>query len=248
MKHLLLATAGLFALAVTPALAAPTGYVGGQYLHYKVDTPFGDDDDNGWGVDGSVAFDAGRSLGVTLNAGYADNGTFDATSGAAHLYLKNPNSLIGGFVGLADANDATVWSVGGEGQYHYANWTLAGALGYAKNDDSDSNLWGGNAAARVFVSDNLRLQGNAGLFRVDPGVGGNDTAWTAGVGGEWQLAAAPVSFFADYAHTAFDDTDVDTDAVRVGARLNFGGGTLKARDRSGADLAGLSSLTNVTGF
>jgi hypothetical protein len=252
MRKLILAAAGAAAAFIgSPAFAQPMGYVGAQYVHTKVDPPGpGDISGDGGGVDGTVAFNATSSLGVTLNAAYFDTDKTDSTTaGAAHLYLKDDQYLLGGFVGVADVGSDTVWSVGGEGQWHFANWTLAGALGYANDDDADVDAWGGDAQARIFVTDNLRLQGTLGFANVDfGGPAGDDNVWTVGVGGEWQLANMPISLIADYAHSSFDDSNVDGDTFRIGARWNFGGGTLKERDHSGADLAGLSSLNTVVAF
>jgi hypothetical protein len=244
-KIILSATAALaLALMTSPAMAQ-TGYVGGSYVNTSVDTGVGNVDDDGWAVDGSVALDTGSSLGVTLNGGFADSDASDGVySIAGHLYGKGADSLFGGFAAVGGNNDDTAWSVGAEGQLNMMNVSLAAALGYANNDDADTDAWGVDGRITVFPSENLALRGAVGWQNVDFGVG-DDSAWSAGVGLEWQMDSAPVSFLADYTHSSFDDANVDIDAFRIGVRWNFGGPTLKARNDSGADFATLSSAAGV---
>ena len=243
MKTLIIGALSAAALlAVAPAADAGSGYVGAAYTRANVDTGLGDDDADGYGIDGAWAFEPSAGLGVELDAGYADaDGSDNEVYGVtAHVNARNDSYLFGGFVGLADAADETIWSAGLEGQKYYDNVTLAGAVGYANADDSDADLYGADAQVRYFLSDNFRIQGALGYSKIEAGAA-DDNIWSVGAGAEYQFASAPVSLFGGYTHSEFDDADIKSDAFTVGVRYNFGG-TLKDRDRSGASLAGLSSL------
>ena len=129
------------------------------------------------------------------------------------------------------------FNVGAEGAKYLDNVTLAGTVAYANIDDLDVDAWGLGGEARYFVSDNFRL--NAGLGWADAE---DENLWTASLGGEYQFASTPVSLYAGYAHTKFDEADIEVDRFTVGVRYNFGGQTLKGRDRSGASFGGASTV------
>ena len=96
------------------------------------------------------------------------------------------------------------------------------------NDDADADGFGLNVEGRYFFQDNLRAQANVGWASIDFG-GGDDDALTFGAGGEYQFDALPVSIALNYAHSEFDEADVDSDTISLGVRWNWGG-TLRDRD------------------
>ena len=74
------------------------------------------------------------------------------------------------------------------------------------------------------------------------GIGGNADLWDVNVGGEYKFANSGWSTFAKYTHSESDDlADLNADAVKVGLRYTFGG-SLKDRDRAGADLISAGDL------
>lgn len=247
MKAFVFGAVGAVALLVAAPAFAATGYVGAAYTRAQVDAGLGDNDTDAFGVEGAVAFNAAQSLGLDLDAAYADSDDSDSvTAGTAHVYAKGGAHKFGAFVGLADAGD-TVYSVGVEGQVAIGpQVTLAGAVGYASADDTDVDAIGVDAEARFFVTDNFRLNGKLGYANLD-GPGGDDDLISVGVGAEYQLAATPVSFRAGYEHSEFDTADISSDAFTVGIRYNWGG-SLKDRDTNGPSFAGLSSLTGALGL
>lgn len=248
MKALIIGAVGAIALMASPAFAA-TGYVGAAYAHDKLDTGAKSTDDDSFGVEGAIAFNAAASLGVDLDAAYSDGDKRDSTTaGTVHVYGKGGANKFGGFVGLADAGSDTVYSVGLEGQHQFSGVTVAAALGYANDDDANTDAWGIDGEARFFVSDNFRLDGKLGWTKVDfGGAAGDDDLWRVGVGGEYQFTGAPVSVRAGYSHAEFNDANVKDDAFTVGVRYNWGG-SLKDRDTNGPSFAGLSSLTGSLGL
>jgi hypothetical protein len=248
MKAFVFAAAGALALMAAAPANAASGYVGAAYQRAEVDTGApGDNEVDGFGAEAAVAFNAAASLGLDLDAAYADSDDADSSVGAtAHLYAKGAEYKFGGFAGIADVADETVWSVGIEGQHNFGQFVLAGAAGYANADDANIDAYGVDVMGSIFANDNLRFDAKVGWANLDAGAG-DDDAVTAGVGAEWQLAAAPISFRASYAHTEFDTANVDADAFTLGVRYNWGG-TLKQRNDDGPSFAGLSSLTSALSF
>lgn len=246
MKALVFGAVAAATLLMAGTASAATGYVGAAYTRAEVDAGPVSNDTDAFGVEGAIAFNASKSLGLDIDAAYADSDDSDSSTGAAaHLYAKGDTYKFGGFVGLADAGD-TVYSVGIEGQKNYGQMTVAAALGYASADDTDVDAVGVDAELRYFVTDNFRLSGKIGYANLD-GPGGDDDLLAGGVGVEYQLASTPVSFTAGYQHSEFDTADVSSDAFSVGIRYNWGG-SLKERNDNGPSFAGLSSLTGALGL
>lgn len=239
MKNVLFASAALAAVAfAAPAFAQDaTGYAGASYATTDVE---GLESDT-WGLDGAVAFDAG-SLGVQIDAAYGNEDvdgapSVDAYNANVHLFTRNDSFAFGGFAGVTDVEDVTAWTVGAEGATYLNNVTLAGAVAYGNVDDLDVDAWGLGGEVRYFVSDNFRLNGGLGWADAE-----DENVWTLGLGGEYQFAATPVSVYGGYEHTKFDEADIEADTFKVGVRYNFGGQTLKGRDRSGASFGGASNV------
>ena len=235
MRNWIIGAAAILAVAVPGVASAQTGYVGGVYSNVEVD---GADDSDAWGVEGAVAFAGSSSIVFEVDASVIDPEEGDTGYGVVgHVYSRNDSHLFGGFVGIAGSDDSETWTAGLEGAKYFANWTLAGAVAYGNNDDFDSDGYGVNAEGRFFVNDNLRLNANLGWANIDFGGFGDDDAFTYGVGGEYQFASLPISVAAGWNHVEFDEVDTEADALSVGVRWNFGGQTLRDRDRNGASQA-----------
>lgn len=245
MKAFVFGAVGALALLAAAPANAASGYVGAAYTRDQVNAKPKDVNQDIFGVEGAVAFNASESLGLDLDAAYADSDDTDSTTaGAAHLYLKGAGYKFGGFAGVADAGNDTIWSAGLEGQRNFGQTTLAGAVGYANDDDANADAWGADAELRYFATDNFRLAGKLSYANISPDKGKDDNLVGIGVNAEYQLATTPVSFRAGYEHTEFDKANVDSDAFTVGIRYNWGG-SLKDRDENGPSFAGLSSLTGA---
>lgn len=248
MRKLFLGAAAMVALAA-PGVASANGYVGLDYSNVDVD---GAGSADGLGVSGSVVLTPNLAIDGAIATSDNDGGD-DTTAfgGTGHLFTNNSSYLFGGFVGFgttdSDADDSTTWGGGVEGQYYMNNVTFAGALSYATNDDSDTDVWGLDGQARYFVSENFRLQGGVGFYSLDNDVA-EDDAINLNVGGEYLFSSVPVSVGLGYSNITFDEADVDIDAISATVRYNFGGGSLLDRDRSGGGLAGLSGVTRALGL
>jgi len=239
MRNWIIGAAAILALAVPGVAAAQTGYVGAQFGN--VDTDGGDDDF--YGVEGAVAFAGSGSIVFEVDAGYTDFDEGDEGYGlVGHVYGRNDDHLFGAFVGISSGNDSETYIVGLEANKYFANWTLAGAVAYANNDDADVDGFGVNAEARYFINDNFRLDGSIGWANLDNGAGDDEDGFAYGVGGEYQFASVPVSITAGYGTVDFDGGDADT--WSIGLRYNWGG-TLRDRDRNGASQASLVGIAGT---
>lgn len=239
MRNWIIGAAALLAVTAPSVAAAQTGYVGVVYGNVDTD---GAGDADVYGAEGAVAFAGSGSISFEVDGSFLDSdGNDSSTALTGHVFARNDSHLFGGFVGISDSSDTTTWTAGLEASKYLESWTLAGALVYANNDDLNADGYGVNVEARVFATDNLRLQANAGWASIDFG-GGDDDALTLGVGGEYQFAALPISIVAGYNHTELDTANVESEALTVGIRYNWGG-TLRDRDRNGASQAGIAGFS-----
>jgi hypothetical protein len=258
MKKYLLGAAAILTIAMPVTAQAETnGYLGATWGSVDVESPIGDADDDVIGIDGAVAFGGNGGLGFELDASYAsfDEADSNNASVAGHVFGRNASHLFGAFASYTDADDTTFWSAGIEAEKYLSNWTLAGSLGLGKLEedvlDTETDLWGVNGEARYFVNDNLRLEAGLGwsYLNVDAAPGDvDDDAISYNLGAEWQFSGAPISLLAGWSQTESDESEIENSALTVGARWNFGGGTLKDRDRTGASLAGLSRVGALFGL
>ncbi len=232
MKKVFFGAAAVALMTATSA-HAEGGYVGGVYGNTDVDV-LGDSD-----FYGAEAAFGGANFEVDL--GLSDSDASDsAYSIAGHLFSRDDSHLFGGFVSLSDSDGSTSWTGGVEGNLYLDNLTLAGAVGYGSNSDLDTDGYGINTQARIFPTENFRLQGNLGWTSLDI-AGFDEDVITYGVGGEFQLSAVPISLTLDWNKADADTTGISADTVTFGVRYNFGG-TLRDRDRTGPSQAGLTGL------
>jgi hypothetical protein len=246
----LFATAALIAVAVSaPAFAQSAngniGSVGAAVNYTDVDSKLFNGNGTSVVIDGSVAIPLKGAWTVTANGdvSISDNDLSDDTvaSGAAHLTTKIGDSWrVGGFTALSRPANDTLWAVGAEAHKYLSNVTLSGLAAYGQSNDLDADLYTVRGDVRYFVSDNFRLDAGAAWSRIDTNL--NADLWDVNVGGEYKFASSGWSTFAKYTHSESDDlADLKSDAVKVGLRYTFGG-SLKDRDRAGADLVTAGDL------
>jgi hypothetical protein len=234
------AAALLFVAA--PAFAqSASGYVDGGYARFDTSTPFGDDDGDGWFIEGAVDLGIGNGAELQADVLHTDVEDVDSTTGTLHLFGRSDEGAVGLFVGAGRVEtgpfDTDAWVAGLEGHRYYDYVTLTGALAYGKANDFDEKFAGANAGIRYFVDEDFRLDANLSWARADVAGFDSGNLWTFGVGGEYQFHQAPIAIFANYSHGELDDADTRVDAFRIGVRFTFGTGTLKERDRAGASFA-----------
>lgn len=247
MKTQLFAAAAVLAMAVSaPAFAQNIGSVGAAVNYSDVKANGFDADGTSVKVDGNVAIPTGNWT-VTLkgNVSVNDNDISDETvaSTAAHLTTKVGDSWrVGGFAALSRPSNDTLWAVGGEASKYFSNVTLNGLVAYGQSNDLDADLYAVRGEGRYFVSDDIRLDAGAGYQKLDIKNGVDADIWDVNLGGEYKFANTGWSTFGKYTHTESKDlADLNSDAVKVGFRYTFGG-SLKDRDRAGADLIDADTL------
>jgi hypothetical protein len=242
----LFATAALIAAAISaPAFAQNVGSVGAAVNYTDIDSKLFNGNGTSVVIDGAVAIPLKGAWTVTANGdvSISDNDLSDDTvaSGAAHLTTKIGDSWrVGGFTALSRPANDTLWAVGAEAHKYLSNVTLSGLAAYGQSNDLDADLYTVRGDVRYFVSDNFRLDAGAAWSRIDTNL--NADLWDVNVGGEYKFASSGWSTFAKYTHSESDDlADLKSDAVKVGLRYTFGG-SLKDRDRAGADLVTAGDL------
>lgn len=225
MRNIILAAAAaVIAVAAPAAASAQTGYVGALYTNTEFD---GDDDADAWGAEGAVFFPTSSALGVEVDAAVIDGDESDtAYALTGHLFTRSDRYLFGGFVGVADSDDDTVWNAGLEANKFYDRWTLNGAIGYVQGEDDDQDAWGVNVGASLFATDNFRVDANVGWLSAD-----DDDALALGVGAEYQFASLPVSVGASYAHIDYDDADAEFRHGRRDLALQLGRHAARSRSQ-----------------
>lgn len=257
--RLTLATAALLTTAAGPALADPSGFVGGQVGR-------GTMTEDSIGQSASYA-DLRGTLGMDLSPAFTLQGDLIYTytglqgldthvfGGALHLSHRLENGLLlGGIVqydhsvqyekGTYESSRALA---GLEAQYALDRVTLygqAGGLAHLDANESAYNHYGlfATAQVRYFLTDDLRIDLRAAAIHTelsnDPDYGTGTLA--AGIGVEYRINESPVSLTANadyYRFTTETNDDVREDArFTVGLRFNFGNQTLLERDRSGPSL------------
>jgi hypothetical protein len=239
MKKYVLAaslTAGL-ALIGAPSFAQVSGSVGANYSRTDTSGP----DTDTYGINGGVTIPASGSLAVLLDGSYAhnDDADLDVFDARAHLITRNDSQAWGGYVGYTHADatggDANAWGIGGEYAKFFNASTLALTLGYVNEDDVDVNATGLIGEYRIFATDNLRFDINAGYARVDTNFGDEDGT-EIGAGVEYRFSAVPISIGANYTH--YDADIADANVFGISLRYNFGSKSLKEDDRKGNTFGG----------
>lgn len=256
MKKLLLSAAmlaGLTALAAAPAMAQATGHVGVTVGSLNLDSGGPDTDVDIMGVDGAVAFNVGQGLVLQGNVAlsHLDDPVDDENlSGSVNFGMRNASYALGAYIVAKDNNliDDTFLGFGGEYVYYMPQMTLSVGAGFGSYDDADADLYGVSGVGRYFFSDNFRVDGKIGYTNIDSGAEADGIG--LGIGGEWKPDNFPISLTASYDWQSLDGgggADTDVTAWTIGARFDFGNGTLKARDRSGTSFraaAGLDTAAN----
>jgi len=253
----LLAAAGL---ASTAWAASPSGHVDVSYARVNADAGAGDTDIDVAGVGGIVAFDL-NGLGARVDLDYRNidpdvvgGSDVDAYGLAGHLFTRSDDWLFGGFAGYAKLDggagaDSDEWTVGAETQRYLERTTAGASLAYIKDDDADIDAVLLEGDLKHFYTDNFSLGANLGFGNADTG-GSDGAVVTAGLGAEYQFASFPVSVFGGYQYADIDDANLDTGAVSVGARWNWGGQSLIERNHAGGDLKrrslGIGALFGVS--
>jgi len=236
MKKTALFAAVAALMTATPAAAG--GYVGLVYGSTDAD---GADIDT-WQVEGAVGHNAGGwGFQVDGSIGNSESNTGDADhyQFGGHLYWGGDGWRFGGVIVSANVDDSGLeveeFSYGVEGTYDFGPNTvfLASATFGEVDFLADIDTWNVDAGLNFYTASNFRFGVGIGFGNLDGGGGADADTFSAGINAEWAPFAAPVSFTLGW--NTFDDDDAilgSSDTISVGARWNFGGGSLRDRDNA----------------
>jgi hypothetical protein len=142
---------------------------------------------------------------------------FDAGAGA------ESEDVVYGIVGTHDLGPNTVL----DGSATFGEIDIFGA---------DVDTWNIDAGLNFYTASNFRIGANIGVGNLDAGGGADADTSSGGINAEWApFASTPVSFIAGWNHFDVDNAflgGIETDTLSIGARWNFGGGSLRERDNS----------------
>ena len=193
---------------------------------------------------------------ITENSGSNEADYENSIGGALHLSYRDPSShlfgIFGGVLnsGVGDNGSVDGYFIGGEGQY-YADmntfYVQAGYLdGKTSNDDTDDDgvlgdAWFARGVWRHYFSEvtRLSLEGSYANGQVDEEPDTDVIGW----GAELETAPAdwPMSVYLGYEGSYYDQEPGESDTldehmIKIGARFDFGAGSVFERDRLGAGL------------
>jgi hypothetical protein len=201
-------------------------------------------DNNSYGVSGSTNVGLTPLLNLELDADYnhtdRSNGLSSSENGGgyAHLFARNAQGAVGVFGGVNRDWTVTTYALGLEASKFYNKFTLSGDVRSDWNDGLNGYNGGEvNLGGHYYLTDSFRLDAFTGYDRFQF-LNNVHSGWHFTTGGEYQLKKTPVSFYALVAYGEAPGLGTANDtALHVGVRWNFGGGTLKTRERSGATFA-----------
>jgi hypothetical protein len=241
------AAAMTIAFAATSSFAedfyTPNGFIGADYTYDHINLGSGTGDANSYGVSGSTSAHLVANWNLEVDADYAHvdlsngGGSYDQGGADGHLFWRNEGGAIGVVGGGHSYDGVTTYDFGAEGAKFIDKWTVKADVRYQWADSEfHVNETEANVGADYFLADNLRLDGSAAFDRL--GFFGKEfNGWNVHAGGEYQFAKLPVSLYAAVTYGEQSSVSTKDTAVHAGVRWNFGGGSLKARERSGATFA-----------
>jgi hypothetical protein len=228
-------------LTATPAMAG--GYVGLGYSNTDIDFS-GSTEVDTWQGEAAVGFSGGGwggQLGGSFgNLDFDSGGDADAWAVDGHLYWDGGAWRLGAVILHTDLDfgsggggslDETVYGV--EAMFNTSpNSNIFASLTTGEGEFlADYDVWNLDVGGNFYASPNVRIGGYVGTGNVDFGGIDSDT-FSVGVNGEFQPWAVPVSLTAGWNYHEADDISLETNSFRIGARWNFGGGTLQERNNA----------------
>jgi hypothetical protein len=235
---------GILAAAAALLMATPVaaeGYLGARYNSGNVDTGLGDEDYDSWQGEGGFGWNSTGSWGGQVGGGFGnietDTGDADFYRADGHLYWTGGGAWrIGGVVATTSIDDSDLeeWVYGLEAAFDTSEnmrvWGSATA-GTIESGGTDADTWNADAGVDFFANENFRIGGNVGAGSVDDL---DLDTFSAGINAEIQPWAAPVSIYGGWQMFNADAGigDIDANAFSIGARWNFGGGTIQSRNNA----------------
>jgi hypothetical protein len=235
MKKIALLAAATALLTGTQAMAQ--GYVGAVYNNDSFDSGVEVDV---WQGEGAAGF-RGQSWGAQIDGSFGNysngGGDQDFWALAGHVFYNGEGWRLGGVVATthidAGIEDEEI-AYGAEGSWDVGPRTVL--IGSATGGETtffgtDFDTWVADVGVRHYITPNIRIGGTLGYGNLEAG-GADLDATSIGINGEFQPWSAPISITVGYDHYETDIFDIDVDSFSIGARWNFGAGTLRDRDNA----------------
>ena len=204
---------------------------------------------NSYGVQAQIVQRIVATVPVQVDGGYVARQAFGSTTGIWNVdvqagFMAGGGNYIGGLIGATGTPDSTL--VGGFVDYshYFSHFTVNTMAGYARENPFNTDIWGGRAIGRYYPCPNLSLNGTVAGFSTTEHFLGSDFTNTyidAGIGAEGKIPHTPVSLFVDWDHVWSNPGNFQTDVVRAGLRLTYGG-SLQGRDEWGAGRPDLARI------
>ncbi len=236
MKKSIWIAAAAALMTATPAAA--NGYLGLEYGN----TDAGGGDVDVWQGEGAFGWNSG-SIGGQIGGAF---GNIDGGSGSdadfynlnGHLYYNGGGWRLGGVIAHTSFDtspssvDETVYGIEGmvdlgPSANIYGSYTVGEA-----DFIVDVDTWNLDAGINFYATPNVRLGAMVGIGNIDGGGGGDADTNTYGLNAEFQPFSAPISLTLGWNHFEVDGGGSDADNFQIGARWNFGGGTLQERNNA----------------
>ncbi|MBC6981434.1 hypothetical protein [Caulobacter sp. 17J80-11] len=250
MKKLLSASAAVAALfAAAPAFAG-SGYVDLSYA--ELDAGFVDF--KAVNLGGAAATEIGGDWNVQGEAVvhrvdvdfFGPSTSLNYTDAGLHLFKRNDSWAAGVYADSTDVLMMSAWGLGVEGAKYFDRATINGSIGFNKSEggmffgSDDVDGWNATAGVTFFATDNISIAADVKHMDVEEL---DATVW--GLTAEFKPDTMPVSFFAGYRGQDENFFGEDSTSWRLGVRWNFGSGSLKERDRTGASMHGGMGFADV---
>ncbi|HYD88310.1 MAG TPA: hypothetical protein VEA80_12615 [Vitreimonas sp.] len=236
MKKTALLAAAAAMMMATPAAAQ--GYLGAEYGNTNIDFFGSDTDADKWQGEGAFGWNHGSwggQIGGSVGNIDAGGGDVDFYDINGHLYWDGGAWKLGVMaaqtqVDDADAEDTTY---GLEAMFDTSpNSNIFASYTMGESEFlTDWDVWNFDAGVNFYTSPNMRIGAFAGTGNVDGG-GLDADSFSFGINGEFQPWSAPVSITLGWNSFEIEDIDLESNTFTVGARWNFGGGTLQDRNNA----------------
>lgn len=237
MKKTTLLAAAAALMMATPAAAQ--GYLGVEYSNDTIDFLGSDTDIDLWEGEGAFGWNSGSwggQIGANIGTLESDGFEGDFSSFDGHLYFDGGAWKLGGLLASTQVDDGggleeTMYGI--EGMFDISpNSNIFASYTTGESEFlTDWDISNFDAGVNFYASPNMRIGGFVGAGNIDSG-GLDADSFSFGVNGEFQPWTAPVSITLGWNSFEVEDLDLEASTFSVGARWNFGGGTLQERNNA----------------
>lgn len=251
MKKFLLGAAAAAAIAAPGLASAET--TGNIDLNYGSTEYDGGGEFDATTLGGAVQFDAMPGWAVALEA-QTNSQEWDGSSSnsshshaAVHATTNTGAWDFGGFFGLLNSYGNSGWTVGAETRTSFGNFSVEGALGYAKFENfTEVESLSTNLQGAYFFTPNFSVNAGAMFSNIDYTFGDYDVT-------DLSLGAAygfgnGFEVYGGYINSEFDANGgggFESDTWNLGVRYHFNGGTLQETVNEGPSWSTVGNISDM---